>query len=206
LGAIRRFIKLASAPGDPLAKQGKLRPYPKASPPCIESGIRRIPAPSPRSAGEMNADGLFAPMIWPPQMPRLRRTPPARRVPPLCASARLYRRVSHGAAFQPGARTGTLGEHQRFIRCVRDRPSHENSRASRSYLVKLDDGSTWQIFPGDIDHTLAWLPTTELRLFEINDDVASHALINSDDGTRVRVLPQGEEWPRGKLTDVLKQG
>jgi hypothetical protein len=149
---------------------------------------------------------IFAPMLWPPEMSRLRRTPPARRVPPLCASTRLYRRVSHVAAFQRGARTGTLGEHQRFIRCVRDRPSHENSRASRSYLVKLDDGSTWQIFPGDIDHTLAWLPTTELRLFEINDDVASHALINSDDGTRVRVLPQGEEWPRGKLTDVLKQG
>ena len=77
---------------------------------------------------------------------------------------------------------------------------------SESHLVKLDDGSTWQIFPGDIDHTLAWLPTTELRLFEINDEVASHALINSDDGTRVRVRPQGEEWPIGKLKDVLKQG
>jgi hypothetical protein len=75
-----------------------------------------------------------------------------------------------------------------------------------SYLVKLDDGSTWQIFPGDIDLTLAWLPTTELRLFEINDEVASHALINSDDGSRVRVRPRGEEWPIGKLKDVLKQG
>ena len=75
-----------------------------------------------------------------------------------------------------------------------------------SYLVKLDDGSTWQIFPGDIHHTLAWLPTTELRLFEINDEVASHALINSDDGTPVRVRPRGEEWPIGKLKDVLKQG
>ena len=47
-----------------------------------------------------------------------------------------------------------------------------------SHIVKLDDGSTWQIFPGDIDHTLAWLPTTELRLFEMNDEIASHALIN----------------------------
>jgi hypothetical protein len=35
---------------------------------------------------------------------------------------------------------------------------------SESHIVKLDDGSTWQIFPGDIDHTLKWLPTTELRL------------------------------------------
>jgi hypothetical protein len=61
-------------------------------------------------------------------------------------------------------------------------------------------------FPGDIDHTLAWLPTTELRLFEINDEVASHALINSDDGTRVRVRPHGERWLLEKVEDVLKQG
>jgi hypothetical protein len=77
---------------------------------------------------------------------------------------------------------------------------------SESHLVKLDDGSTWHIFPGDIDHTLAWLPTTELRLFEINDEVASHALISSDDGTRVRVRLQGERWPVEKVEDVLKQG
>ena len=75
-----------------------------------------------------------------------------------------------------------------------------------SHVVKLDDGSTWQIFPGDIDHTLAWLPTTELRVFEINDEVASHALINSDDGTHVRARPQGEKWPMGRLKDVLRQG
>jgi hypothetical protein len=50
------------------------------------------------------------------------------------------------------------------------------------------------------------LPTTELRLFEIDDEVASHALVNSDDGTRVRARPQGEEWPIAKLKDVLKQG
>jgi hypothetical protein len=76
---------------------------------------------------------------------------------------------------------------------------------SESHIVKLDDGSSWQIFPGDIDTTLAWLPTTELRLFEINDDIASHALINSDDGTRVRVLPLGERWPESKVKTVLKQ-
>jgi hypothetical protein len=77
---------------------------------------------------------------------------------------------------------------------------------SESHIVKLDDGSTWQIFAGDIDQTLAWLPTTELRLFEINDEVASHALINCDDGTHVRARPRGEEWPMGKLKDVLKKG
>jgi hypothetical protein len=75
-----------------------------------------------------------------------------------------------------------------------------------SHIVRLDDGSTWQIFPGDIDHTLAWLPTTELRLFEINDEVASHALINSDDGASVRVRPQGERRPVTKAKSVLQQG
>jgi hypothetical protein len=47
---------------------------------------------------------------------------------------------------------------------------------------------------------------TELRLFEICHNVASHALINSDDGTGVRVRPQGERWPAAKVKDVLKQG
>ena len=75
-----------------------------------------------------------------------------------------------------------------------------------SHIVKLDDGSTWQIFPGDIDQTLSWLPTTELRLFEISDEVASHALINCDDGTRVRTRPQGDRWPERKVQAVLKQG
>jgi hypothetical protein len=77
---------------------------------------------------------------------------------------------------------------------------------SESHIVKLDDGSTWQIFPGDIDYTLMWLPTTELRLFEINDEAASHALVNSDDGTRVRVRPQHEQWPITKVKGILKQG
>ena len=77
---------------------------------------------------------------------------------------------------------------------------------SESHLVKLDDGSSWQIFPGDIDLTLAWLPSTELRLFEINDDIASHALINADDGTRVRVRPLGERWPESQVRAILKQG
>jgi hypothetical protein len=112
-----------------------------------------------------------------------------------------------GSGISARAKIGTLGEQYRFLFVVfatGDRMKIVEH--PESYIVKLDDGSTWQIFQGDIDHTLAWLPTTELRLFEINDELASHALINSDDGTRVRVRPQGEEWPIGKLKDVLKQG
>jgi hypothetical protein len=128
-------------------------------------------------------------------------------LPDYPAPARLYRRVSRGAAFQRGAGIGTLGEHYRCLFVV-FATGHRMKivEHSESHLVKLDDGSTWHIFPGDIDHTLAWLPTTELRLFEINDEVASHALVSSDDGTRVRVRPQGERWPVEKVEDVLKQG
>src|SRR6202165_548509 len=97
-----------------------------------------------------------------------------------------YRKLacSRGAAFQRGARIGTLGGHYRFSFVV-FATGHRMRIVEHpeSHIVKLDDGSTWQIFPGDIDRTLAWLPTTELRLFEISDEVASHALINSDDGT-----------------------
>jgi hypothetical protein len=103
--------------------------------------------------------------------------------------------------------SGTLGEEPRF-------PFRSSGKAYRmkilehteSHIVKLDDGSTWRIFPGDIDRTLMWLPTTELKLFEINDEVASHALINSDDGTFVRVRPQHEQWPAEEVKDSLKQG
>jgi hypothetical protein len=77
---------------------------------------------------------------------------------------------------------------------------------AESHVVKLSDGSSWQIFPGDIDLTLRWLPTTELLLFEINDDVASHGLINCDDGTFVRVRPLGERWPEAKVKSILEQG
>ena len=78
---------------------------------------------------------------------------------------------------------------------------HDNS-----HIVELEDGSKWQIWPGDIAVTLQWLPTTELRLFEINDDIASHALINADDGTNVRVRPLGERWPADRVKNILKRG
>jgi hypothetical protein len=77
---------------------------------------------------------------------------------------------------------------------------------SQSHIVRMHDGSAWQIFPGDIDQTLTWLPTTEFRLFEINDDIATHALINTEDGTRVRVRALGEPWPDSKTKTALRQG
>jgi hypothetical protein len=75
---------------------------------------------------------------------------------------------------------------------------------SESHIVELTDGSVWQIFPGDIDLTLGWLPTTELHLFEINDELASHGLVNCDDGSCVRVHPWDERWPEAKVKYLLR--
>ena len=74
---------------------------------------------------------------------------------------------------------------------------------SESHLVELDDGSMWQIFPGDLDVTLNWLPDTELKLVRIEDPASSHALI-SEDNSSVRVLPVGDKWPLSEVHQVLK--
>ena len=42
---------------------------------------------------------------------------------------------------------------------------------SESHVVELEDGSRWQIFPGDLDLTLDWKPETELVVEPIEDDV-----------------------------------
>jgi hypothetical protein len=57
----------------------------------------------------------------------------------------------------------------------------------KARIVELEDGSLWRIWPGDIALTLNWLPTTDLRVSEIGDEFCSHALIDSADGSRVRV-------------------
>jgi hypothetical protein len=74
---------------------------------------------------------------------------------------------------------------------------------SESHIVELDDGSRWQIFPGDLDVTLSWLPDTELKVVRIEDTASSHALI-SEDNSSVRVLPVGDKWPLNEVRQVLK--
>ena len=75
---------------------------------------------------------------------------------------------------------------------------------SESHLVELDDGSKWQIFPGDLDVTLNWKPDTDLKLVRIDDPVSSHALVSGDENSGVRVLPVGEKWPVDQVRTVLK--
>jgi hypothetical protein len=75
---------------------------------------------------------------------------------------------------------------------------------SESHLVELDDGSRWQIFPGDLGVTLGWLPDTELSVIRVEGDLCSHALVSAMDTSRVRVLPVGQPWPSSEVKKILK--
>ncbi|MDH6259007.1 hypothetical protein [Bradyrhizobium sp. BR13661] len=77
---------------------------------------------------------------------------------------------------------------------------------AESHVVELDDGSCWQIFPGDLAATLSWKPETDLHLEPIGDRVCSHVLINGADQSRVRVITAGKGWPDGEVKKVLKGG
>lgn len=80
------------------------------------------------------------------------------------------------------------------------------SAHAESHIVELDDGSCWQIFPGDLAATLGWKPETELHLEQTSDRVSSHVLVNAVDQSRVRVIALGEVWPDGEVKCVLKDG
>ena len=76
----------------------------------------------------------------------------------------------------------------------------------RSHIVKLEDGSSWRIWPGDIALTLGWSPTTVLEVLEINDEFCSHTLIDKTDGSRVRVIEASKAWPAQQVRQSLKKG
>ena len=76
----------------------------------------------------------------------------------------------------------------------------------RSHIVKLGDGSSWRIWPGDTDLTLGWLPTTVLEVSEIDDEFCSHALIDKTDGLRVRVTEASKDWPVQQVRQSFKKG
>jgi hypothetical protein len=69
------------------------------------------------------------------------------------------------------------------------------TRHEKSYIVELSDSSVWRIWPADMTDTLQWLPTTEIDVKKIDDEICSHALINRSDGSQVRVIKANREWP-----------
>lgn len=76
----------------------------------------------------------------------------------------------------------------------------------RSHIVVLSDGSAWRIWPGDASQTLQWLPTTEIAIAAIEDDICSHALVDRADGSRVRVISANAEWPVRAVRRSLAAG
>jgi hypothetical protein len=75
---------------------------------------------------------------------------------------------------------------------------------SESHIVELDDGSRWQIFPGDLDLTLNWKPESEITVASAGDDLSSHVLVGGD--AKVRVIAEDESWPVGQVKRALKEG
>ena len=76
----------------------------------------------------------------------------------------------------------------------------------KSYIVELEDGSRWRIWPGDLAATLQWLPTTDLHVFAVDDEFCSHALVNQTDGSRVGVIKADADWPAEQVRRYMKQG
>jgi hypothetical protein len=77
---------------------------------------------------------------------------------------------------------------------------------SESHIVELDDGTSWRVFPGDLDVTLNWQPDTDPKLVRIDDDISPHALVSIDDNSRARVLLTSENWPVKEVKTMLKEG
>jgi hypothetical protein len=56
-----------------------------------------------------------------------------------------------------------------------------------------------------VDVTLNWQPDADLKVVRIVDKVSSHALVSSADNSRVRVLPEGEDWPVNQVKGMLRE-
>jgi hypothetical protein len=76
----------------------------------------------------------------------------------------------------------------------------------KSYIVELEDGSKWRIWPGDIAATLQWLPTADIEVSEIDDEFCSHVLTDRTQDSRVRAIEASRDWPVDKVRRSLKEG
>lgn len=75
---------------------------------------------------------------------------------------------------------------------------------AESHIVELEDGSKWQIFPGDLDATLDWTPEVELTLSKVDDDIGTHVL--TSETANVRVIAVGESWRVRDAKSILRDG
>jgi hypothetical protein len=69
-------------------------------------------------------------------------------------------------------------EHQRqTLHWQWGRTAMQIEKHDKSYIVKLEDGSSWRIWPGDIALKLGWSSMTVFEVSEIDDEFCSHALV-----------------------------
>ena len=67
-------------------------------------------------------------------------------------------------------------------------------RHEKSYIVELEDGSEWRIWPGDLVATLLWMPSSRLAVSEVDDKYCTHVLVDRLHGTSVRVIEAAAAW------------
>ena len=73
----------------------------------------------------------------------------------------------------------------------------------KSYIVELEDGSAWRIWPGDLAIPLLWMSSTRLAVSEIDDEHCTHVLIDRLHGTCIRVIEAAAEWTPEKIEASL---
>jgi hypothetical protein len=78
-------------------------------------------------------------------------------------------------------------------------------RHDKSHIVELTDSSVWRLWPGDLDKTLGWLPTTDIEIVRIDHKLCSHALLSRSDGSRVKASRAGAEWPVDLVRRLLAE-
>ena len=64
----------------------------------------------------------------------------------------------------------------------------------KSYIVELEDGSSWRIWLGDLAIPLVWMPSTRLSVSEINGEYWTNVLSDRLHGTCVRAIEATASW------------
>ena len=58
----------------------------------------------------------------------------------------------------------------------------------KSYIVELEDGSAWRIWPADLAKTVHRMPSARLAIDVIEDEHWTHVLIDRLHGICIRVI------------------
>ena len=73
----------------------------------------------------------------------------------------------------------------------------------KSYIVELEDGSIWRIWPADLAMILHWVPSNRLAILEIDDEHWTHVLIDRFQGTCIRVIEAAGWAPQEIETSLV---